>query len=374
MLQISEIHQLNGCKYSEVKVEAVKKVFVIVSRSNWCNEVIKVVFGVSAEARRNNSNVTAWAMPYSYTGSVDSRSRCLDNVYFDNASRPAYGLARVDLLCGKRRPRLGRHIWKRSIQENKQNEHHPFTVTIYGSNESLFTITVGVLFYAVFGMCFLVTNLAYLSGIYTVYNATLIPECTYVDTLRFALKVTASTVTAQVVQCKWWWWWWRMRLSTLALFFLSVSNIPLLRSIHVGFCEARNTLLHALLHLRHETECGDKLGFILLYKPCVQMEKNFGVNLTTFVSPSFLSCPSSAEAFPWHYAATVTLAVLVCSTFLEEGERSLKGKGADCVSGSEKAHWEFRIEVANDHTPLFAKSPHRPTNGGISPQNPQHPK
>ncbi|VDK89611.1 unnamed protein product [Litomosoides sigmodontis] len=176
MLQISEIHQLNGCKYSEVKVEAVKKVFVIVSRSNWCNEVIKVVFGVSAEARRNNTNVTAWAMPYNYTGSVDSRSRCLDNVYLYNASRPAYGLARVDLLCGARRPRLERSIWKRSIEEYEQKEHPPLTASIDRSNGGTFVITIGVLLYAVFGLCFLAANLAYIFRIFIVYDSSTIDK------------------------------------------------------------------------------------------------------------------------------------------------------------------------------------------------------
>lgn len=71
MLQISQIYRLNDCKYSEVKVEVIKKVFIIVSRTHWCNEVIKIVFGVSAEPRRNSSNVIAWATPYNYTGSMD---------------------------------------------------------------------------------------------------------------------------------------------------------------------------------------------------------------------------------------------------------------------------------------------------------------
>ncbi|CAG9530068.1 unnamed protein product [Cercopithifilaria johnstoni] len=172
---ISQIYRLNDCKYSKVRIDAAKKVFIIISKTHWCNEGIKAVFGVSAETRRNGSNVIAWAMPYNYTGSIDPRSRCRNDAYFENASRTAYGLARIDLLCRKRQPRfarLVRRIWKRSVQE----KHHPFTVTIYGINESLFTITIGVLLYAVFGACFLVTNLAYLSGICTVQNATLIPE------------------------------------------------------------------------------------------------------------------------------------------------------------------------------------------------------
>ncbi|CAG9539999.1 unnamed protein product [Cercopithifilaria johnstoni] len=169
---ISQIYRLNDCKYSKVRVEAAKKVFIIISKTHWCNEGIKAVFGVSAETRRNSSNVIAWAMPYNYTGSIDPRSRCRDDAYFDNASRTAYGLMRVDLLCRKRQPRLVRRIWKRSLQE----KHHPFTVTTSENNESLFTITIGVLLYAVFGVCFLGTNLAYLSGIFIVYDSSVIEE------------------------------------------------------------------------------------------------------------------------------------------------------------------------------------------------------
>ncbi|KAL4001622.1 putative integral membrane protein [Acanthocheilonema viteae] len=167
---ISQIYRLNECKYSKVRMEAAKKVFIIVSRRHRCNEVIKAVFGASAEARRNSSDGIAWTVPYNYNGWIDPRSRCPDDMYFDNASRTAYGLARVDLVCRKR----GR-IWKRSVQEKKK-EHRAFTVTIYGSRGGPYTITIGVLLYAVFGLCFLVTNLAYVSGIYTVHNATLVPE------------------------------------------------------------------------------------------------------------------------------------------------------------------------------------------------------
>ncbi|EJW74586.1 hypothetical protein WUBG_14508 [Wuchereria bancrofti] len=68
---ISQIYRLNNCKYSKVKVEASKKIFIIVSRTNWCNEVIKMIFGASAEAMRKSSNVIAWATPYNYTRSID---------------------------------------------------------------------------------------------------------------------------------------------------------------------------------------------------------------------------------------------------------------------------------------------------------------
>ncbi|EFO14324.2 hypothetical protein LOAG_14198, partial [Loa loa] len=126
---ISLINRLNNCKYSKVRVEATKKIFIIVSRTNSCNEMIKMVFGASVEVRRNNSNVIAWVMPYSYTELMDPRKRCRGDTYFNNATRVTYGLARVDLFCFKRRSRLGLRIWKRSVHENKQEKHeyHPFT-------------------------------------------------------------------------------------------------------------------------------------------------------------------------------------------------------------------------------------------------------
>ncbi|VBB31082.1 unnamed protein product [Acanthocheilonema viteae] len=91
-------------------------------------------------------------------------------MYFDNASRTAYGLARVDLVCRKK----GR-IWKRSVQEKKK-EHRAFTVTIYGSRGGPYTITIGVLLYAVSGICFLAANLSYLFGIFIVYDSSIIEE------------------------------------------------------------------------------------------------------------------------------------------------------------------------------------------------------
>uniref|UniRef100_A0AAF5PVH2 Uncharacterized protein n=1 Tax=Wuchereria bancrofti TaxID=6293 RepID=A0AAF5PVH2_WUCBA len=175
---ISQIYRLNNCKYSKVKVEASKKIFIIVSRTNWCNEVIKMIFGASAEAMRKSSNVIAWATPYNYTRSIDPSNRCHDDAYFDNATRTAYGLAKVDLFCRKWRLNLLPRIWKRSVQENKQKkqEHHPFKVSIHESNESFITITIGVLLYVILGVCFLAANLAYLFGIFIVYDSSVAEE------------------------------------------------------------------------------------------------------------------------------------------------------------------------------------------------------
>lgn len=52
---------------------------------------------------------------------------------------------------------------------------HVSDSTVKSQEESLFTLTAGVLLYTIFGVCFLVTNLAYVSGIYTVHMATAIP-------------------------------------------------------------------------------------------------------------------------------------------------------------------------------------------------------
>ncbi|EFO15171.1 hypothetical protein LOAG_13341 [Loa loa] len=170
---ISQIHRLNVCKYSKVRIEAIKRVFIIVSKTQWCNEVIKTVFGASVATKRNNSNVIAWATPYNHTGWMNPGSRCEDDAYFDNATKVAYGLARVDLFCRKRRSRLGPRIWKRSVMKSKQKKHEsrPYTVR---SDESLFTITIGVLLYVVFGICFLAANLAYLFGIFIVYDSSVV--------------------------------------------------------------------------------------------------------------------------------------------------------------------------------------------------------
>ncbi|KAM3727161.1 Ornithine decarboxylase antizyme [Dirofilaria immitis] len=154
-----------------------KKVFIIVSRTEWCNDAIEVIFGKSAEARRNRSDAVSWITSYNYTGLMNPRSKWQYDTYLDNVTRTAHGLAKIDLLCHKRRSRLGRWILKRSIQENKQAKHRrPFTVNIYGNNEGFFTITFGVLLYAVFGICFLVANLAYLFGICIIYDASIIEE------------------------------------------------------------------------------------------------------------------------------------------------------------------------------------------------------
>uniref|UniRef100_A0A0R3RKQ9 Secreted protein n=1 Tax=Elaeophora elaphi TaxID=1147741 RepID=A0A0R3RKQ9_9BILA len=123
---ISLIHRLNNCKYSKVRVDVARKLLIIVSRTHRCNEAIKLVFGTSAEARRNSSNVVAWTTPYNYTRSIKPVQGCRDDTYFGNATRIAYGIARIDLLCRKRRSRGGLWIWKRSVQENKQKKYHPF--------------------------------------------------------------------------------------------------------------------------------------------------------------------------------------------------------------------------------------------------------
>uniref|UniRef100_A0A0R3QKU8 Tetraspanin-6 n=1 Tax=Brugia timori TaxID=42155 RepID=A0A0R3QKU8_9BILA len=175
---ISQIYRLNDCKYSKVKVEASKKIFIIVSRTNWCNEVIKMIFGASAKAMRKSSSVIAWATPYNYSRSIDPPNRCHDDAYFDNATRTAYGLAKVDLFCRRGRLNFLPRIWKRSVQENnqKKHEHQPFRVGIHESNESLITITMGVLLYAILGVCFLAGNLAYLFGIFIVYDSSVVEE------------------------------------------------------------------------------------------------------------------------------------------------------------------------------------------------------
>ncbi|KAM3724522.1 Serine/threonine-protein phosphatase UIS2 [Dirofilaria immitis] len=174
---ISQIHRLNDCKYSKVRMKIDKKILIIVSKTEWCNEAIKVVFGKSAEARRNRSDAISWVTPYNFTGLMNLHSKWRYDAYFDNVTRTAHGLARIDLLCPKRRSHSGRRILKRSIQENKQEKsRRSFTVNIYGSSKGIFTITVGVVIYAIFGVCFLITNMAYLSGIYTVHNTSVIPE------------------------------------------------------------------------------------------------------------------------------------------------------------------------------------------------------
>uniref|UniRef100_A0AAF5PRA6 Bm13498 n=1 Tax=Wuchereria bancrofti TaxID=6293 RepID=A0AAF5PRA6_WUCBA len=172
---ISLIYRLNDCKYSRVKLQVSEKIFIIVSRSDWCNEVIKMIFGTSAKAIQNRSDIIEWVIPYDYSKLISWRSGCYDNAYFDNAIRIDNELARVDVRCDKRRLRVWPHIRKRFVQKNKQ-KYHSFAVSIYGSGEKLFTITVGALLYVIFGMCFLVTNLGYLSGIYTVHSATIISE------------------------------------------------------------------------------------------------------------------------------------------------------------------------------------------------------
>ncbi|VDO31351.1 unnamed protein product [Onchocerca flexuosa] len=173
---ISQIYRLNDCKYSKVRMEIDKKIFIIVSKTEWCNEAIKVVFGKSAEAIRNNSDAISWIASYSYTGSMDLRSKWPYDAYFDNVTRAAYGLAKIDLLCHKKRSQLVPRIWKRSVQKNKQKENRPFTVNTYGNKKGLFTITIGVLLYAAFGTCFLVANLAYLFGMYIIYDASITDE------------------------------------------------------------------------------------------------------------------------------------------------------------------------------------------------------
>ncbi|VDN85716.1 unnamed protein product [Brugia pahangi] len=128
---ISQIYRLNDCKYSKVKVKASKKIFIIISRTNWCNEVIEMIFGASAKAMRKSSSVIAWTTPYNYSRSIDpvnKPNRCHDDAYFDNATRTAYGLAKVDLFCRRGRLNFLPRIWKRSVQENnqKKHEHQPF--------------------------------------------------------------------------------------------------------------------------------------------------------------------------------------------------------------------------------------------------------
>ncbi|MCP9258659.1 hypothetical protein DINM_001672 [Dirofilaria immitis] len=126
---ISQIHRLNDCKYSKVRMKIDKKILIIVSKTEWCNEAIKVVFGKSAEARRNRSDAISWVTPYNFTGLMNLHSKWRYDAYFDNVTRTAHGLARIDLLCPKRRSHSGRRILKRSIQENKQEKsRRSFTV------------------------------------------------------------------------------------------------------------------------------------------------------------------------------------------------------------------------------------------------------
>nr|CDP97437.2 Bm13498 [Brugia malayi] len=172
---ISLIYRLNDCKYSKVKLQIFNQNFIIVSRTYGCNEVIKMIFGTNVKAIQNRSDIIEWVIPYSYMKMTSWRNGCYDNAYFDNAIRTDNGSVRVDIRCDKRRLRVWPRIWKRFVQKNMQM-HHPFAVNIYESNERLFTITIGALLYFIFGICFLVTNLAYLSGIYTVHSASIIPE------------------------------------------------------------------------------------------------------------------------------------------------------------------------------------------------------
>ncbi|VIO90077.1 Uncharacterized protein BM_BM13498 [Brugia malayi] len=116
-------------------------------RTYGCNEVIKMIFGTNVKAIQNRSDIIEWVIPYSYMKMTSWRNGCYDNAYFDNAIRTDNGSVRVDIRCDKRRLRVWPRIWKRFVQENTQM-HHPFAVT----------------------------NLAYLSGIYTVHSASIIPE------------------------------------------------------------------------------------------------------------------------------------------------------------------------------------------------------
>ncbi|VIO90078.1 Uncharacterized protein BM_BM13498 [Brugia malayi] len=112
-------------------------------RTYGCNEVIKMIFGTNVKAIQNRSDIIEWVIPYSYMKMTSWRNGCYDNAYFDNAIRTDNGSVRVDIRCDKRRLRVWPRIWKRFVQENTQM-HHPFA--------------------------------AYLSGIYTVHSASIIPE------------------------------------------------------------------------------------------------------------------------------------------------------------------------------------------------------
>ncbi|MCP9266519.1 hypothetical protein DINM_022086 [Dirofilaria immitis] len=173
-----------------------KKVFIIVSRTEWCNDAIEVIFGKSAEARRNRSDAVSWITSYNYTGLMNPRSKWQYDTYLDNVTRTAHGLAKIDLLCHKRRSRLGRWILKRSIQENKQAKHRrPFTVNIYGNNEGFLLLRL-VCYCTLFWNMFLVANLAYLFGICIIYDASIIEESADLEIAEFQNTVNKSVKNA----------------------------------------------------------------------------------------------------------------------------------------------------------------------------------
>uniref|UniRef100_A0A915PLW9 Uncharacterized protein n=1 Tax=Setaria digitata TaxID=48799 RepID=A0A915PLW9_9BILA len=157
---ISEINRLNDCKYSEVRVEAGRKVIIILSETNWCNEALKTIFGKNVEKNWGSGrNVTAFTVPYSYSEPRNLRIKRVEDTYLDSATRAASKLGRIDLICcGRRVPLFESRIQKRSVYGNKLQKHHPFTGTTeegnveakmqyYWTSDNDHVLTTAVLFF-----------------------------------------------------------------------------------------------------------------------------------------------------------------------------------------------------------------------------------
>ncbi|VDN01176.1 unnamed protein product [Thelazia callipaeda] len=152
---MSQFELLNDCKRSDISLIRDEKAFVIHSISKECNEAIRSIFAKKVIGTRAETLIS-WVVPYSDLWPTNSTSRCRG--YLHTANITSDGVPMVKLRCLRTLVDLNRRTSKNPLAENGKS------------------LSLGVALYAVIGLCIVVGNFSYLTGLLTFYYAIAIPE------------------------------------------------------------------------------------------------------------------------------------------------------------------------------------------------------